>query len=163
MQKKNLHIEELNPNFSNHLKTSIPKLEHKLPQKLDCCKHKRISYANYTDRNASSTQSKAGSQYHDYAQLVEHILKNIVALDHVIFSLRIKVNLQTCTKYSGYNQLNNQTPRVRTQIQTNQVRIWYEKEGSSIGIKPYASVPLQDEPYPSAGTAPPPTQHAAKG
>ena len=105
---------------------------------------------------------KAGSQYHDYAQLVEHILKNIVALDHVIFSLRIKVNLQTCTKYSGYNQLNNQTPRVRTQIQTNQVRSWYEKEGSSIGIKPYASVPLRDEPYPSAGTAPPPTQPAAK-
>jgi len=106
---------------------------------------------------------KARSQYLDYAQLVEHILKNIVALDHVIFSLRIKVNLQTCTKYSGYNQLNNQTPRVRTQIQTNQVRSWYEKEGSSIGIKPYASVPLRDEPYPSAGTAPPPTQHAAKG
>ena len=106
---------------------------------------------------------KAGSQYLDYAQLVEHILKNLVVLDHVIFGLLIKVNLQTCTKYSGYNQLNNQTPRVRTQIQINQVRSCYEKEGSSINIKPYASVPLRDEPYPSAGTAPPPTQPAAKG
>ena len=40
---------------------------------------------------------KAGSQYLDYAQLVEHILKNLVVLDHVIFGLRIKVNLQTRT------------------------------------------------------------------
>jgi len=53
---------------------------------------------------------KARSQYLDYAQLVEHILKNLVVLDHVIFGLLIKVNLQTCTKYNGYNQLNNQTP-----------------------------------------------------
>ena len=40
---------------------------------------------------------KAGSQYLDYAQLVEHILKNLVVLNHLIFSLRIKVNLQTRT------------------------------------------------------------------
>ena len=35
---------------------------------------------------------KARSQYLDYAQLVEHILKNLVVLDHVIFSLCIKVS-----------------------------------------------------------------------
>ena len=40
---------------------------------------------------------KANSQYLDYAQLVEHILKNLVVLNHLIFSLRIKVNLQTRT------------------------------------------------------------------
>ena len=65
---------------------------------------------------------KAGSQYLDHAQLVEHILKNLVVLYHVIFGLRIKVNLQTRTKYSGYNQLNNLTPRVRTQIQYRSIK-----------------------------------------
>ena len=65
---------------------------------------------------------KANSQYLDYAQLVEHILKNLVVLYHVIFGLRIKVNLQTRTKYSGYNQLNNLTPRVRTQIQYRSIK-----------------------------------------
>jgi hypothetical protein len=104
---------------------------------------------------------KAGSQYLDYTQLVEHILKNLVVLDHIVFGLRIKVNLQTSTKDSGYNQLNDLTPRVRAKIQINQVRSWYEKEGSSIETKPYASAPLRDEPYPSVGTAPPPTQPAA--
>jgi len=47
---------------------------------------------------------KARSQYLDYAQLVEHILKNLVVLDHVIFGLLIKVNLMHLY-HSGMNHI----------------------------------------------------------
>lgn len=44
-----------------------------------------------------------GSQYLANPQFVEHILKNLVVLDHIIFCLGIEIHLQTRTKGSRQN------------------------------------------------------------
>jgi hypothetical protein len=75
------------------------KLEDRLPQKPSHIIHLWHQNAQIPEIKMHQRHNrKAGGQYLANAQLVEHILKNLVVLNHIIFSLGVEINLQSTRK-----------------------------------------------------------------